>query len=130
MIRIAFDVDDRRRDVARSIAERVDDDAAADRAVRAGRSRLGGARDLQLAHLRQRRREVEAQHRHGDAANGCSLEKVPAAGIHGRSARGSDGKLNPMEIARERFLDDSRAFHLTIGIRSRTTAAHSLLSAL
>ncbi len=35
-----------------------------------------------------------------------------------------------MEISRERFLDDSRALHLTIGIRSRTTAAHSLLSAL
>ncbi len=35
-----------------------------------------------------------------------------------------------MEIARERFLDDSRTYHLTIGIRSRTTAAHSLLSAL
>lgn len=35
-----------------------------------------------------------------------------------------------MEIARERFLDESRSFHLTIGIRSRTTEAHSLLSAL
>jgi len=35
-----------------------------------------------------------------------------------------------MEIARERFLDDSRSYHLTIGLRSRTTAAHSLLSAL
>ena len=35
-----------------------------------------------------------------------------------------------MEIARERFLDDSRSYHLTIGIRSRTAAAHSLLSAL
>ena len=35
-----------------------------------------------------------------------------------------------MEITRERFLDDSRTYHLTIGIRSRTTAAHSLLSAL
>ncbi|MEY4637274.1 MAG: hypothetical protein RJA55_3072 [Acidobacteriota bacterium] len=35
-----------------------------------------------------------------------------------------------MEIARERFLDDSRTFHLTAGIRSRTTAAHSLLTAL
>ena len=35
-----------------------------------------------------------------------------------------------MEIARERFLDDSRTFHLTIGLRSRTTAAHSLLSSL
>ncbi|HUQ89522.1 MAG TPA: hypothetical protein VM096_18305 [Vicinamibacterales bacterium] len=35
-----------------------------------------------------------------------------------------------MEISRERFLDDSRTYHLTIGIRSRTTAAHSLLSEL
>jgi hypothetical protein len=35
-----------------------------------------------------------------------------------------------MEISRERFLDDSRTYHLTIGIRSRTTEAHSLLSAL
>lgn len=35
-----------------------------------------------------------------------------------------------MEIARERFLDDSRTYHLTIGVRSRTTQAHSLLSAL
>ena len=35
-----------------------------------------------------------------------------------------------MEIARERFLDDSRTYHLTIGVRSRTTQAHSLLSSL
>ncbi len=35
-----------------------------------------------------------------------------------------------MEISRERFLDDSRAYHLTIGIRSRSPEAHSLLSAL
>ncbi len=35
-----------------------------------------------------------------------------------------------MEIARERFLDQTRAYHLTMGVRSRTTEAHSLLSAL
>ena len=35
-----------------------------------------------------------------------------------------------MEIARERFLDDSRNLHVSIGVRSRTTAAHSLLSSL
>lgn len=35
-----------------------------------------------------------------------------------------------MEIARERFLDDSRTYHLTIAVRSRTTEAHSLLSVL
>jgi len=35
-----------------------------------------------------------------------------------------------MEIARERFLDDTRTYHLSVGLRSRTTAAHSLLSGL
>jgi hypothetical protein len=35
-----------------------------------------------------------------------------------------------MEISRERFLDDSRNLHFTIGVRSRTTEAHSLLSSL
>jgi hypothetical protein len=35
-----------------------------------------------------------------------------------------------MEIARERFLDDTRTYHLTIGLRSRTTEAHSLLTGL
>lgn len=35
-----------------------------------------------------------------------------------------------MEIARERFLDDSRAYHFTIGLRSRTTEGHSLLTGL
>ena len=35
-----------------------------------------------------------------------------------------------MEISRERFLDDSRTHHLTIAVRSRTTAAHSLLTSL
>lgn len=35
-----------------------------------------------------------------------------------------------MEIARERFLDDTRTYHLSVAIRSRTTPAHSLLSSL
>ncbi|HEX6215644.1 MAG TPA: hypothetical protein VFZ38_12520 [Vicinamibacterales bacterium] len=35
-----------------------------------------------------------------------------------------------MEIARERFLDDARTYHVTIGVRSRTTEAHSLLTSL
>jgi peptidyl-tRNA hydrolase len=35
-----------------------------------------------------------------------------------------------MEIARERFLDDSRTYHLTIGVRSRTTEAHSVMTSL
>ena len=35
-----------------------------------------------------------------------------------------------MEIARERFLDDTRTYHVAISVRSRTTQAHSLLTAL
>lgn len=35
-----------------------------------------------------------------------------------------------MEIVRERFLDDSKVYHLTLGLRSRTTEMHSVLSAL
>jgi hypothetical protein len=35
-----------------------------------------------------------------------------------------------MEIARERFLDESRLYHLTLSLRSRTTEMHSVLSAL
>jgi len=35
-----------------------------------------------------------------------------------------------MEIARERFLDDSRSYHMTLTLRSRTTEMHSLLTAL
>jgi hypothetical protein len=35
-----------------------------------------------------------------------------------------------MEIARERFLDQSRDYHLTLAVRSRTTPMHSALTAL
>jgi hypothetical protein len=35
-----------------------------------------------------------------------------------------------MEIARERFLDDTRQYHITLALRSRTTETHSLLTAL
>jgi hypothetical protein len=35
-----------------------------------------------------------------------------------------------MEIARERFLDESRDYHVTLSLRSRTTEMHSVLSDL
>ncbi|MGQ0736718.1 MAG: hypothetical protein ACT4QD_24080 [Acidobacteriota bacterium] len=35
-----------------------------------------------------------------------------------------------MEIARDRYLDPSRAYHLTLTLRSRTTEMHSMLTAL
>lgn len=35
-----------------------------------------------------------------------------------------------MEIARERFLDESRDYYVSLILRSRTTEMHSVLSAL
>jgi hypothetical protein len=35
-----------------------------------------------------------------------------------------------MEIARERFRDPTRDYHLTLALRSRTTPMHSALTAL
>jgi len=35
-----------------------------------------------------------------------------------------------MEIARERFLDDTRRYHLTLSLRSRTNEMHSMLGDL
>jgi hypothetical protein len=35
-----------------------------------------------------------------------------------------------MEIARERFLDPTRDYHLTLAVRSRSTPMHSALTAL
>jgi hypothetical protein len=35
-----------------------------------------------------------------------------------------------MEIARERFLDESRQYHLSLTLRSRTTEMHTVLTAL
>ncbi len=35
-----------------------------------------------------------------------------------------------MEIARERFLDDTRLYHMTLTLRSRTTEMHSALTAM
>jgi hypothetical protein len=35
-----------------------------------------------------------------------------------------------MEIVRERFFDDSKLYHVTLALRSRTTDMHSVLTAL
>lgn len=35
-----------------------------------------------------------------------------------------------MEILRERFLDDSKLYHVTLALRSRTSEMHSVLTAL
>jgi hypothetical protein len=35
-----------------------------------------------------------------------------------------------MEIVRERFLDDSKLYHFSLSLRSRTSEMHSVLTAL
>ena len=82
VVRIAFDVDHLRGDVLGLVAQRVDDDAAAHRAVGAGGAGLGGARDLQLAQLRIGGRQVEAENGGGRAADGRDFQEVPAISLH------------------------------------------------
>jgi hypothetical protein len=56
---------------------------------------------------------------------------VPGAGLHGRRTTAGPAEYSVlMEIARERFLDESRDYHLTLALRSRTTSMHSALTAL
>ena len=61
VVGIAFDMDDRRFDVAGLVAERVDDHAAGHRAIRADAVGFRGSRDLEFAGLRERRRDVESK---------------------------------------------------------------------
>jgi len=57
---------------------------------------------------------------------------VAPASVHGGPFTSAGGRstVMRMEIARERFLDESREYHLTLALRSRTTAMHSALTAL
>src|ERR1700676_4534573 len=73
MVRVPFDVDHLRSDVFGAVADGIDDDAAAHRAIRAGRTRLAGAGDLELAQLRVCRLQIETKYRRGGAANRCEL---------------------------------------------------------
>src|SRR5688572_4249458 len=107
MIGIALDMHDRRRHIPGSIAERMDDDAAADRAVRTRRSRLGGPGDLQLAYHGVGGRQVEAEYGSGHAANRCRFQELPASGLH--HVTPPSGGLSPfLQLSDERtyFLQD------------------------
>ena len=57
---------------------------------------------------------------------------VRSAGVHADAERpGRTAEYSwRMEIARERFLDPSRDYHLTLALRSRTTTMHSALTSL
>ena len=71
-------------DVLGLVAQAVDQDAAADGAVRTGVAGFGSARQLELAHLRQRIVGREAQHRQAGSAQsaGADFEELPSGDLH------------------------------------------------
>src|SRR5262245_33983220 len=97
MVGVALDVDDGgARDVFGPVAESVDDHAATDCAVRAGRSCLGRARNLQLADGGVSRSEIEAEGAGGAGAGNGDLEKV--------SPRNSHKLITPLQLLGEHTL--------------------------
>src|SRR5438105_13506436 len=77
-------------------AERMDDDAARYRAIRADAARLDGARDLELSHLRARAGDVESDP-DGRACDRRTLQERPpshrASAPRCRAARAMSGPL-------------------------------------
>src|SRR5262249_50842974 len=83
MVGVALDMDDSGTcDVFRLVAERGYDHAATDCAVGAGRSRLGRARNLQLADGSVGRSEIEAEGDDSTGAGNGDLEKVSPRNSH------------------------------------------------
>ena len=62
-------MDDLRRHVLRSIANRIDNDSATHRTVRARRARFIRSRHFQRAELCKRRLQIEPERRRGCTAN-------------------------------------------------------------
>src|SRR4029453_15069062 len=91
-------VDDLGLDVLRPVTEGVDDDAAGHGAVWAGAPGLGGARDLELAHLRVGAREIEAEG-HAAPDRGGLEESAPP-----HAASGVAGSLVPPATAVKGYL--------------------------
>jgi hypothetical protein len=76
MIGIAFDVDYLGGDILGAIANRVDDGATADRAVRAGGARFAGTRDFQRAQLGVSGLQVKSKNGRCSATDRCVLKEV------------------------------------------------------
>src|SRR5579862_1270889 len=83
MIGIALHMDYLRRDVLGAVADRIDQHSAAHRAIGAGGTRFGGARDLQLLELRVCRLKVEAEDGGCGAADTGDLEELSTIRRHG-----------------------------------------------
>src|SRR5262249_50670431 len=92
VVGIAFYMDDLGLGVLGLVAQAVHDHAAAHGAVRAGVARLGGARQLEVADLREDRLRREPHHREAGSAEPCraNLEELPAVHVHTCSLWASD----------------------------------------
>ena len=82
MVWIALDVHDLRCHVLRSIADGVDDHAAAHRAVGAGGTGLACPSDLQRSQLRLGGTQVEPKDGGRSPASGCQLQELSSGGVH------------------------------------------------
>src|SRR5205807_6309132 len=95
----AFDVHDLRDGVLRLVAKRVDDDAAAHRAVRARAARFARVRDLQRLCLRLQRSDVEAERRDRRAADERRLQEGPPGYRHRHLQTERTTCLTPANLA-------------------------------
>ena len=78
MVRIAFDMYNLWSDVFRSVANRVDQNAAADRTIRAGRTGLLGPRDLKLLQLGVSWLKIKSENCGCCTTNCCDFQKITA----------------------------------------------------
>ena len=82
MVGVALDVNHLRRHVLGFVADRVNEDAAAHGAIRTGRSRLGGAGNLELFELRHGGSQIESQERNARSTNQRALKETSAGDFH------------------------------------------------
>jgi hypothetical protein len=85
VIRVAFDVEDRRFGVFRTVAEAIHQQPTADGAVRTGVTGFAGAQQFILPRFRQRYAGRKAQCRRRCACHTASadLKELPSADLHG-----------------------------------------------
>src|SRR5579871_4031937 len=82
MIGIAFDVDHLRGDVLRFVAQGMDDDSAAHRAIRASGTRLRRLRNFKLLCLCIRLLHIEAERGGNDSASGSLYKRSSRRNRH------------------------------------------------
>jgi hypothetical protein len=82
VVGIPLDVNDRRLDVTRLVAERVNDDPTRHRTVRTDTVRFCGTRDLEFPRLCQGGRRIESKVGRDHATRQDPLDKTAAVQLH------------------------------------------------